>query len=102
AIGERGVVADRLARDEGREREEVQRVDRLPRPASGERLVGGAEMPRGIRTVGADGLAKRDLGAHALAETAAQRRDDEDDDRGAEDPEHRPDQTEVDLRTGEP
>src|SRR6266850_90479 len=56
-------------------------MDRLARAATSERLVRGAKMARGIGTVGADSLTQRDLGAHALAETAAQRGDDEEDDR---------------------
>ncbi len=77
-------------------------MDRLARTSTGEGVVRGAKMARRIGAVGADSLTQRDLGAHALAETAAQRGDDEEDDRGAEDAKERPHQTEVDLRTREP
>src|SRR5687768_2292583 len=85
AVGERGVEADRLARDQRREREEVQRVDRVARSTGGERFVGGAEVSSGIGTVGTGRLVERDLGPHPLAESPAQRGDDEEDDRGTED-----------------
>ena len=76
-------------------------MDRVARAARRERLIRHAQVVRRILTVAAGRLAQDDLGAHALAQTATERRDHEEDRGRAGHAERGPEHAQVGLRTGE-
>jgi hypothetical protein len=84
-IGERGVVAQRLAGGQGRERVQVERVDGIARAPTAERVVRGPKMQRGIGAALAGSDPEGGLAPDALARAADEERDDRQRD---EDPDH--------------
>src|SRR5439155_22569138 len=84
AVRERRVVTDDLALGERGERVEAERMDRLARATRGDRRISRGEVTAGGALRDAARHGDRGLTTDALAEAAAQQREDEDDQPDAE------------------